>query len=88
MANSVVVVLGVFVVVIVIFFLVFFFFFFFFFSFFFILLTLIYFLSKYQVIINVNSKENILTDLCLASHKWDICKQCRPRSDQGVHCLH
>ena len=38
----------------------------------------------------------LLTHLRLASHKRDICKQCRPRSDaaeraasdQGLHCLH
>ena len=23
----------------------------------------------------------------LASHFWDLGKQCRPRSDQGLHCL-
>ena len=33
-----------------------------------------------------------LCHLCLISHKGDLCKQCRPRSDaasdQGLHCLH
>ena len=33
-----------------------------------------------------------LTHVCVASHKMDIGKQCRPisdaASDQGLHCLH
>ena len=33
-----------------------------------------------------NLLENVfgtLTHLCLSSYKWDIGKQCRPRSDAG-----
>ena len=41
------------------------------------------------------SSSRFLTHLCIASHKWDTDKQCRPdqtpqtaASDLGLHCLH
>ena len=31
--------------------------------------------------ISSSAQSSCLTHLSLASHKWDLCKQCRPRSD-------